>query len=210
VNDLATTIRGSAESDLGDGWVPDWTDVLGRAGHAPRPSHALLSRRAAAIGGLVAAALVLTLPGIGIGGRLQDLVAGSSPPGFVLRASLTGPGGRSIGSISLRSSRLFVAVSPQTGRIRRPFTPRDRLPQFRWTLGLTSGATATSARFERAGHRFVVRLCSPCRDGAHGVVHLGRGGLTALFDRRLVAVVETNKGQARGVLGLEPPPHRRR
>ena len=105
---------------------------------------------------------------------------------------------------------LFVAVLPQTGRIRRPFTPRDRLPQFRWTLGLTSGATAMSARFERAGHRFVARLCSPCRDGAHGVVHLGRGGLTALFDRRLVAVVETNKGQARGVLGLEPPPHRRR
>ena len=212
MNDLTTTIKGSADSDLGDLWVPDWEDVLGRAGCAPRPRRTLLSRRAAVIGGLVAATLVLTLPGIGIGGRLKDLVTGSSPPGFELRASLSGPGGRSIGSISLLSSRLFVAVSPQTGRIRRSFIPLDQ-PQFRWTLHLTSGTTATSARLERAGnHGVLARLCSPCRDGAHGVVHIGRTGLTALFGRHLVAVVETNAGQARGVLGLElsRPAERRR
>jgi hypothetical protein len=213
VNDLASTIRSSADSELAAGWAPDWDDVLARAGVSPRPRRAVLSRRTAAVGGLIAAVLLLTLPGIGIGGRLQDLVAGSSPPGFELRASLAGPGGRSIGSVTLHTSRLFVAVSPQTGRILRPVVPRRPLQplQLRWTIDLTGGAMATSARIERAGpstHVFA-RLCAPCRDGAHGVIHLDRAGLTALFGRRAVAVVETNEGQVRGVLGLEPPAHRR-
>ena len=93
---------------------------------------------------------------IGIGGRLKDLIAGSRGPGIELRATLARPDGRVVGSVSLRTSRLFVAVSPRTGKVLpHPFIPRSSgrvprgikpLPPVRitWTLELKSGARVSA------------------------------------------------------------------
>jgi hypothetical protein len=218
VNDLESIIRGSAEHEPGEEWVPDWEDVLSRASGQPRPRPTFLSRRATAIGGLVAATLVLTLPGIGIGGRLKDLISGSRLPGIELRASVARPDGRPIGTVSLRTSRLFVAVSPRTGQVRpHPFVPRRSglIPRgsgplqpvpLAWTLDLKGAATVTSARIERVpgrkGQRLIAQLCAPCRDDDHGTIRLGRSALSALFDRATVAAVETSQGPARGAIRL--------
>ena len=47
-------------------WVADWDDVLRRAGYSRVPS-----KRAAAIAATAAVAVLLLLPGIGIGGGLN-------------------------------------------------------------------------------------------------------------------------------------------
>src|SRR5207253_11087890 len=131
VSDLATTIRSSVEPDE---WRADWDDVLRRAGRSPsRP------RRAAAIGLLVAVVLVLTLPGIGVGGRLKELIAGEHPPGLELRAVLTLANGDRIGTVSVRTTRLFVAASRRTGEVKpNPFTPAGHGPlqpiRMKWTI----------------------------------------------------------------------------
>jgi len=193
VSDFELTLKGSAAHDE---WVADWDDVLRRAGSSPSRS-----RRVAAIGVLVAVALVLTLPGIGVGGRLKDLIAGSKVPGLQLRADLVRQGGRSIGSLSLSTSRLLVAIAPRTGRV-RSFVPGHgplRPAQIRWTLHLDGGTTAASARIVG-----VARLCSPCSDGRNGTIRARRGALAALFGKPTV-VVETSQGAARGTLRLQTP-----
>jgi hypothetical protein len=196
VSQLETMIRDSARP--GD-WVADWDDVLSRAGR----SGAGRSRRFAAVAAVAVAALVLTLPAIGVGGDLKDLIAGSNRPGLELRAALTLPGGASAGTLTLRTSRIFVAVAPRTGRLKpRPFRPAGAPlePQrFRWTLDLAGSGTADSARI--AG---VARLCAPCSDGAHGTFTAGRKRLYEVFGRAAV-VVRTSAGTARGTLRLVPP-----
>lgn len=214
MNDLVSTIRSSAATELGgDGWAPDWADVLGRACVRPRPRRALLSRRAAVVGGLAAAALVLTLPGIGLGGRLKDLVAGSSRPGFELRAILYRPSGGSVGYVSLRTSRLFVEIARGSGRVVRPFVPRRPVEPLRvdWRLNPNRGVSVTSARIVRAGNakQLIAQLCAPCGDGAHGVIRLRRRGLSAIFGRGALVVAQTSSGVARGTIRLEPPAMRR-
>jgi hypothetical protein len=216
VNRLASTIRGSAELDAGE-WMPDWDDVLQRAdvfADRRRPARlrapgALFSKRVIAIVGFAALALVLTAPGLGVGGRLKDLISGSQRPGLGLRAGLVGSDGRQIGSLSLRTSRLFVQVSPRTGRVKSvPFLPRGRSPlpqpQLRWTLQLDGGTTAASARIEGRSGKVVARLCSPCSDGEHGTIRARRGTLAAIFAKPVV-VVQTGRGPARGILRLQKP-----
>lgn len=199
MSDLASVIRDTA---VPGEWAPDWEDVLRRAG---RPSRSR-SRHVAAIGVAVAVALVLTLPGIGVGGRLKDLIAGPGGPGFQLRAELSLPNGAAAGTVTMVTSRLFVEVSPRTGRVvphpfRRPHVPFE--PQkFRWTLDLRDFASAASA-----GIRGVTTLCAPCPDGAHGVFSARRRQLAEIFGHAVV-VVRTNGGTARGTLDVVPPRRR--
>jgi hypothetical protein len=196
MSQLETMIRDAATPDA---WTADWDDVLRRAGRSG-PER---SRRTAAVAAVAAAALVLTLPAIGVGGDLKDLIAGSSGPGLELRAALTLPGGASAGALTLRTSRIFVAVAPRTGRLKpRPFRPAGAPlePQrFRWTLGLAGSGTADSARISG-----VAKLCAPCSDGAHGKLTVGRKRLSEVFGRAAV-VVRTSAGTARGTLRLVPP-----
>ena len=197
MSELETTIRQSAEA--GD-WVADWDDVLRRAGRSR-----IRSRRAAAIGAVVAVAVVLLLPGIGIGGGLNALISGSGGAGFELRARLS-HGGRVIGTVSVRTSRLFVAVDPKSGRI-RSFFPRGLghlpRPESRWRIDLTGVTAVTSARIVQRG-RVVVQLCERCSDGAHGRFRADRLGLAAIFGRGTV-VAETPQGPTRGPLELQNP-----
>ena len=203
---LASTIRGTAHD--GD-WAPDWEDVLRRADvrtHS-RPI------RAAAIGAVAAVALVLTLPGIGVGGRLKDLIAGSGGPGIELHAQPTTAGGHSVGIVSLHTSRVFVGVSPKTGGVvGHPWfvVPRGGhrsvLPPVpvRWSLDLEPGVVARSALIEDGPGSVIARLCAPCSDGAHGTVEIRARDLAAAFGRAK-AVVETRDGTARATLRLVTP-----
>lgn len=202
---LASTIRGTAETR---DWSADWEDVLRRA-HVRTHSRSI---QAAAIGAVAAVALVLTLPGIGVGGRLKDLIAGSGGPGIELRAQPTTAGGHSVGTVSLHTSRVFVGVSPKTGRVvGHPWfvVPRGGhrsvVPPFpvRWSLDLEPGVVARSTRIEDQHGSVLARLCAPCRDGAHGIVKIRARALAAAFGRAR-AVVETSDGTARATLRLVP------
>jgi hypothetical protein len=201
VTRLESTIRGTAEA--GD-WAPDWEDVLRRAGGGSR----LRSTRAAAIGAAAAIALVLTLPGIGVGGRLTDLIVGSGGPGIELRAQLAAAGGRSVGTVSLRTSRIFVALHPPRRVEPRPLFVHGQRPglpvPIRWSLDLEPGVVARSARIEDRRGSVIARLCAPCRNGAHGTAKIRARNIVAVFGRAL-AVVETSGGTVRGTLRLATP-----
>jgi hypothetical protein len=194
VSQLETVIRGSAGPDA---WVADWDEVLRRAGHSR-----FRTRRAVAVGAVAAAAVVLLLPGIGIGGGLNALLSGSRP-GIELRASLTLPGGQDVGTLSLRASRIFVGVP------RKPFfVPRGHKPVLapvpaRWSLDLTGLNTVRSAVVQDRGGKLIARLCAPCDDGAHGTIKVRPR--TLLDALRAYAVVETSAGIARGMLRLPIP-----
>ena len=178
-------------------WVADWDDVLHRAGHSR-----VRSRNAAVVAAVAAVAVVLALPGIGIGGGLNAWISGSRP-GLQLRAELTFGGGKIAGELSLRASRIFAA-SPK-GPF---FLPGDRKhvlpPQpVRWSLALASGGSARSAVIENSKGQVIARLCAPCKDGAHGTAKLYPRQLLSAF--RGTAVVKTSRGTARGTLRLPVP-----
>ena len=198
MSELETMIRDSAGA--GD-WSADWEDVLRRSGHSRRPS-----KRTAGIAAVVAVAVVLLLPGIGIGGGVTGLISHSSPPGLKFSTQLLRDN-RLIGTVSVRTSRLFVAIDPKTGRIKsfRPTHPEGASgPEFRWSLDLTGAATVSSVRIvDRRSGRNVVRLCSPCKDGAHGVFRRSRATFAAVFGRGTV-VAETSRGEVTAPLGLGP------
>src|SRR5262245_16501125 len=202
MSQLETMIRGSAAP--GD-WVADWDDVLRRSGRSR-----FRSRRAAGIAAVVAAALLLTLPGIGLGGRLAALVTGSRGPGIQLRAAPRLPDGRTIGTVWVHSSRIFVTRQKGHLKPRAFFVPRGHasvLPPvpLRWSVDLAGGATARSAVIETRQGRVIARLCAPCSDGAHGTVEIRPRAVLAVFGRAR-AVVETADGTARGTLRLTLPP----
>lgn len=199
MSELERMIRDSAASDE---WVADWGDVLRRSGHTR-----FRSRRAAAIAAVAAVAVVLLLPGIGIGGGLNALLSGSRPPGLQLQAALIGKDGP-VAVVTLRTSRIFVAIAPGTGRV-KAFFPRGKTPipplEARWSIEVARGTTVTSARIlDHAGGRVLARLCSTCRNGAHGTVGIRRRTLSAVFGRALV-VAETDRGPVHGTLALPTP-----
>jgi hypothetical protein len=209
MNDLDPRVRESL-----DGWrlspAPDWEDVLRRARErrrlAPGPRTALL----------LGVALLLAAPALGVGGRLSDLLGRSDRPGLRLGAALSTPGGAQVGSLSLRTSRLFVSVG--RGRaatvphpIPHPFAPRGSVLGLRvpltWTLQLGSAAQGGEARLERTardGRRHVVaRLCTSCPERTSGRLRLGRASLGALFSGRVAVVVTSGTTTARGVVRLQ-------
>jgi hypothetical protein len=190
-----------------------WHDVLQRAGIRAR-------RRRVRPGILVAAAalvaLLLTIPALGIGGRLTALISGSKGPGLALGASLTRADGTRVGSFSLHSSRLFVPVgSPQNRHSGRVFRHRGdhtiAAAPFRWTLELEQPGGATEARLEQragASSRLLARLCKPCSERTEGSVRLGRSAVEAVFSHRVAVVVVTTGATVRGVVTLQRPARR--
>jgi hypothetical protein len=192
VSGLETAIRESAASGE---WVADWNDVLRRSGYSR-----FRSIRAAAIAAVVAAAVVLLAPGIGIGGGLKALISGSRRPGLEVRAELV-HAGRTIGFVSIQTtSRAAVSVAPQGGRL--PPVP-VAWPELRWGLRLPGATTVSSLRIVQPG-RAPIRLCGPCRDGANGTLPANRTSFAAAFGRGTV-VADTSRGKARGTLRIEPP-----
>jgi len=197
MSQLETVIRDAATPDV---FTADWDDVLRRAGH----TSAFRSRRMVAIGALAAVVVVLLLPGIGVGGGLNALLSGSGPS-LELRAPLSLADGRTIGTISVRSNRIFVAK----GRRPRPFVVgrghKSVLPPLpiRWSLDLED-ATARSAKIVNSKGQVLSRLCAPCSDGAHGTAKAPARAVAGIFGRA-VAVVETGGGTARGTLRLVAP-----
>jgi hypothetical protein len=198
VTDLGSTIRSSAGSA---DWAADWDEVLRRAGHSR-----FQTRRAAVIAALAAVAVVLALPGIGVGGGLNALFS-ESRPGVELRAVLTLAGGQDVGTVSLRASRIFVSL-PRKGRPKEFFVPRGHRPvlppvSMRWSLDLAGGKGADSAVVQGRHGKLITRLCAPCSDGAHGTLKLHPRELLSAF--RATAVVKTSEGTARGILRLPTP-----
>ena len=178
-------------------WAADWDDVLHRAGHSRRRA-----RGAAAIAAVAAVGVILALPGIGVGGGLNAWLS-SSRPGLGLRGTLTVPGGRKVGTLSFRAARIFV---PGPGKPRlvpagpTPAVPPRLPPQpARWSLELAPGVSARSAVIETRKGQAIARLCAPCTDGAHGTVLMRPRRLLVVLGR-VVAVVETSAGTARGTL----------
>jgi len=195
MSQLETMIRDAATPDA---FTADWDDVLRRAGH----TSSFRSRRMVAIGALAAVVVVLLLPGIGVGGGLNALLSGSRP-GLDLRAPLSLSDGRTIGTISVRSNRIFVAKGHRArpffvGRGHKPVLPP--LP-IRWSLDLEGATTARSAKILNSKGQVLARLCAPCRDGAHGTAKAPARAVAGIFGRA-VAVVETGDGTARGTLRL--------
>lgn len=190
-------------------WVADWDDVLRRAGHSR-----FRTKRVAAVVAVAAAAVVLLLPGIGVGGGLNALLNGTHAPGLGLEAALIGKDGP-VALVTLRPSRIFAAIAPGTGAV-KAFYPRGKTPlsplEARWSIQVVRGTTVTSARIlDRLGGRVLAKLCSACRNGAHGTVNIRRRTLAAVFGRAVV-VAETNHGPVHGTLGLgsSPPKSYRR
>lgn len=185
---------------------PDWQDVLRRAGRRRRGT---LGRRAALAATAATLALLATIPAFGVSSRLRSLVEASDAPGLELRAVLRAADGSRVGTFSVRTSRLFVAV-PRGGRRARPFSRPGALTPgvpARWRLDLEPGATGASARLERttpAGTTRVADLCARCASSTEGSLRLRRPAVAALFGRRLVVVVTTSQGAVRAALRLEP------
>lgn len=175
---VETTIRQSATPGE---WTADWNDVLRRAGHSR--SH---SRRAAAVAVLAALAVVLLLPGIGIGGGLNAWISGTGRPVLQFRAELS-RNGHLIGTVSARPTRLRG--------------------EFSWNADLSGAVRVSSLRILGRRGGVVVRLCAPCNDGARGTIRNGRVAFAAIFGRGIV-VAETPQGAARGTLKLQKPVRR--
>jgi hypothetical protein len=204
VTELETMIKHSVAADE---WVADWDEVFRRAGR-PR----VRTRQAATIVAVAAAALALLLPGVGIGSGLTSLLWGSRGPGFELRAELTLANGRSVGTASLHTSRIFLAIPARKGHSEpKPFfVPRGHRPalppvRFRWSFDLAAGAR--SAVLESRQGKVIARLCAPCAPDAHGTMRVRARTLATVFGRPVV-VVETASGTARGTLRLTTPPRR--
>lgn len=193
MSEFETMIRGSAAAD---DWVADWDDVLRRSGHSR-----FRTRRAAAVGAVVAAVAVLMLPGVGIGGGLNSWISGSRP-GLQLRAELTLSGGQNVGTLSVSASRIFVGVPRKAFFVPRGHKPVLSPVPLRWSLALANG-TANSAVIQDREGKLIARLCAPCDNGAHGIVKLHPGTLLRAF--RGDAVVKTSAGSARGMLRLPTP-----
>ena len=194
MSELETMIKGSAEAGE---WTVDWDDVLRRSGHKR-----YRSRRAAAIAVVAAMGVVLALPGIGIGGGLNAWIS-DSRPGLDVRATLTLPGGKAVGTLSLRASRIFVAMSGKPFFVPRGHKPVLPPVPLRWSLELAGGKTAGSAVVQDRDGKVIARLCTPCSDGAHGTIKLHPRAVLSAF--RAYAVVETSAGTARGMLRLPTP-----
>jgi len=153
------------------------------------------------VGVLVACALVLAVPGLGVGDRLVALVTGGKGPGLALGAALVRGDGTRIGSLTVHTSRLFVLPDGRP----RPFVHRGS--ELRWTLTLRTAASSALLEIRSSGKR-IATLCSPCAAGTtSGRVRLARGGFSALFGRA-DAVAHTAHGDARGRVRLQRPPRR--
>jgi hypothetical protein len=178
-------------------WVADWDDVLRRAG---RPRYR--SRRAAAGAAAVTVAVILLMPGIGIGGGLDALIAGSNRHGLEFRTRLW-TGGQAIGSVSIRTVRAVVSVSPHSGGT-KPYVPQGvARAVFQWSLQVSDGVAVRSLQILRHG-RVAVRLCAPCSDGSNGTFLADRVAFGAVFGGNTV-LAATNRGPARGRLKLTRP-----
>jgi hypothetical protein len=186
-----------------------WDDVLARAARRSRgrrPSWRIALATAVSVLGLL-----LSVPALGIGGRLTALFADSKPPGLALRADIVRADGTRVGSLTLRTSRLFLTTSGRRPRVvPHPFQIRgNRLLRgvpIRWSLALVDGAAdqARLERTDRSKRRHVVRrLCGPCPTTTTGQLLLRRPDVEALFDRRMTIVVTTSADEARGVLRLQ-------
>jgi len=203
MTDFESTLRATAAAWSTDA-RPDWEDVLRRAGRH-RPS-AVGARRAALAAGVGIVAVVLTVPALGVGTRLKDLVTGTRGPGLTFAADLRHPGGSSAGTFSLRTSRLFVT----TGRPKRAFPymfVRRKLHgiELAWQLDLRGSEQATSVRIVRGRHVVAV-VCRPCSGREAGKVRLKRGAIDLLLRGRTSASVSTSHGAAVGPIRFEPPP----
>jgi hypothetical protein len=179
----------------------DWDDVLSRTDEPVPRTRA--HRRPLLVAALIACALVLAVPGLGVGDRLVALVTGGKRPGLALGAALVRADGTKIGSVTLRTGRLFVTPSGQSRPLAHP-GPRNEL---RWTLTLSTPATSAVIASRTSGKR-IAALCAPCASGTtSGRVRLPRGGFSALFGRAAV-VAHTAQGDARGRVRLQRPPRR--
>ena len=132
--------------------------------------------------GVALLAVVLAIPGFGLGGRLKTLITGSNRPGLNFETTLTRPDGTSVGSFSMHTSRIFITLGPRSDVVPHPFAHRgeallEGVP-LTWRLDLTRSARATAARLERrtGRHRLIARLCRPCSRQAKGVLSLRRAG----------------------------------
>jgi len=195
VSELETKIRDSAQACE---WTADWDDVLRRSGHKRHRS-----RRAAAIAALTVVAVVLLMPGIGIGGGLNALISHPVPPGLQFAAEFS-QGSRLIGTVTVQTSRLFVHVDPKSGTVKSQYWPSRGAfrGEFRWNLDLTGAANVSSLQIlDRRSGRVVARLCSPCQDGAHGTFRRSRAAFAAVFGRGKV-VAETSRGTSKGSFGI--------
>jgi hypothetical protein len=204
MNELDARVRESL-----DGWrvssAPDWEDVLRRAREhrrlAPGPRTALL----------LGVALLLAVPALGLGGRLSGLLGGSDRPGLRLGAAITTADGARAGSLTLRTSRLFVSVGRRSRTVPHPFAPRGSVFRLRvpltWSLQLASGVRGGEARLERTtrdGRRQVVsRLCTSCPERSSGRLRVGRATLGALFGERVAVVVTVHGETARGIVRFQ-------
>jgi hypothetical protein len=178
----------------------DWDEVLRRAGETR--GQVRRRRRPALVAALVACALVAAVPGLGVGDRLVALVTGGKRPGLALGAALVRGDGSKVGSVTLRTSRMFVTSTGQS----RPFLHRGVRNQIRWTLTLSTDAS--SVVLDKTDGQRIASLCAPCRTGTtSGRVRLPRGGFSALFGRADV-VAHTAQGDARGRVRLQRPPRR--
>jgi hypothetical protein len=201
MSDIETAVRELiAEWDVAPR-AADWDEVLRRADEPVVRTRA--RRRPMFVAALVACALVLAVPGLGVGDRLVALVTGGKRPGLALGAALVRGDGTRVGSVTLRTGRLFVTPNGQS----RPFMQRGPRNQLRWTLTLSTRATSAVIESRTSGKR-IASLCAPCAVGtASGRVRLPRGGFNALFGRADV-VAHTTQGDARGRVRLQRPPRR--
>ena len=204
MSDFESTLRAALAADPVVKAHPDWEDVLRRA-RLHRRRRALDTRRVALAAGLAVVATLLSLPALGIGQRLKDLVAGTGGPGLTFGADLRVPDGSSAGTFTLRTSRLFVT----TGKRKRAFPymfVRRKLHgiELRWRLELRGSDQATSVRIVQGRH-VVAAVCSPCSGRTTGKVRLSRGAIDLLLRGRTSASVSTSRGHAVGQIRFEVP-----
>jgi hypothetical protein len=209
VNDLDARLRDSI-ADWNVATAPDWEDVLRRA----RERRRLGAAPTAAL--LLALALLLAVPALGVGGHLSGLLGRADRPGLRLGAAISTPDGARVGSLSMRTSRLFVPI-PRGRRtvahpVPHPFRPRGSVFPLTfpviWALELAPAAQGGDARLVRTGvdgrRRAISRLCTACPGRTGGRVRLARADLDALFGGRLSIVVTSGGTTARGVVRFRP------
>jgi hypothetical protein len=196
------------------GLQPEWEDVLRRAGLHRSRALGIGARQAAVAAGVGIVAVVLTVPALGIGERLKDLVTGKTRPGLRLAATLHRPDGSDAGTLSVRTSRLFVTVGRHGRSVAHPFSARGQgVPkgiEATWRLDLAGSDQARSVRIVRtgavAGRRLVAVVCDPCSERTTGRLRLTRAGFSSLLRGRTSASVSTARGRVTGRIEFEPPP----
>lgn len=180
-----------------------WQDVRRRAARLRR-------RRRRALAAVTAAGAAL-FGALAAGGQIGALIPHSKAPHVLVRGTIHGPGGRSVGTVEVELERTVLVIDRSRVRLLRWRYPSARGLRARWFLeldpsvqpGLRHGSLVVRSGRPHAGDA-IVRLCGPCRTSDSGELELSTAQASVLLnDGAAASMVTQRRARLEGALALD-------